>query len=134
MSDADVVLRGGRVIDPETGLDAVRDVALAGGRIAGVAALLPPGVAEYDVTGLVVTADFIDLHSHVDDIGGLRLQAMDGVTTALELEAGVTPVAAAYRRAAAQGRPVNYGLHPRRGRWRGWRPWPASPPGGTWPG
>ncbi len=110
MSDADVVLRGGRVIDPETGLDAVRDVALAGGRIAGVAALLPPGAAEYDVTGLVVTAGFIDLHSHVDDIGGLRLQAMDGVTTALELEAGVTPVAAAYRRAAAQGRPVNYGF------------------------
>ena len=109
MSDWDVVLRGGRVIDPETGLDAVRDVALAGGRITEVAAL-PPGPADYDVTGLVVTPGFIDLHSHVDDIGGLRLQAMDGVTTALELEAGVTPVAAAYRRAAAQGRPVNYGF------------------------
>jgi hypothetical protein len=110
VSDWDVVLRGGRVIDPETGLDAVRDVALAGGRIAEVAALLPPGPADHDVTGLVVTAGFIDLHSHVDDIGGLRLQAMDGVTTALELEAGAIPVAAAYRRAAAHGRPVNYGF------------------------
>jgi hypothetical protein len=58
----------------------------------------------------VVTAGFIDLHSHVNDLGGLRLQAMDGVSTALELEAGVTPVAEAYRRAAAQGRPVNYGF------------------------
>jgi len=110
VSDWDMVLRGGRVIDPETGLDAVRDVALAGGRIVEVAGSLPPGPASYDVTGLVVTAGFIDLHSHVDDLGGLRLQAMDGVTTALELEAGVTPVAAAYRRAAAQGRPVNYGF------------------------
>ena len=35
---------------------------------------------------------------------------MDGVTTALELEAGVSPVDDAYRRAAAQGRPVNYGF------------------------
>ena len=56
-----------------------------------------------DVAGQVVTAGFIDLHSHVSDLGGLRLQAMDGVTTALELEAGVTPVAQAYRRAAGRG-------------------------------
>ena len=105
-----MVLRGGRVIDPESGLDAVRDVAVAGGRIAAVGTGLEPGRAEADVTGHVVTAGFIDLHSHVTDIGGLRLQALDGVTTALELEAGVTPVAAAYRRAAAQGRPVNYGF------------------------
>jgi N-acyl-D-aspartate/D-glutamate deacylase len=110
VSEWDVVLHGGRVIDPETGLDAVRDVALAGGRIAAVAETLPPGPGSYDVTGLVVTAGFIDLHSHVDDIGGLRLQAADGVTTALELEAGITPVAAAYQRAAANGRPVNYGF------------------------
>jgi N-acyl-D-aspartate/D-glutamate deacylase len=62
------------------------------------------------VAGQVVTAGFIDLHSHVSDLGGLRLQAMDGVTTALELEAGVTPVAQAYRRAADDGRPINYGF------------------------
>ena len=62
------------------------------------------------MAGQVVTAGFIDLHSHVNDVGGLRLQALDGVTTALELEAGVTPVADAYRRAAEQGRPVNYGF------------------------
>ena len=63
-----------------------------------------------DVAGQVVTAGFIDLHSHVSDLGGLRLQAMDGVTTALELEAGVTPVAQAYQRAADEGRPINYGF------------------------
>jgi cytosine/adenosine deaminase-related metal-dependent hydrolase len=110
MSDLDIVLRGGRVIDPESGLDAVRDVAITQGRVAQIGPGLPPAGAEFDVAGLVVTAGFIDLHSHVTDIAGLRLQAMDGVTTALELEAGVTPVDAAYARAAAQGRPVNYGF------------------------
>ena len=108
----DLVLHGGRVIDPESGLDAVRDVAVADGRIAAVAtgltAQFPRGAI--DVAGRVVTAGFIDLHSHVSDLGGLRLQAMDGVTTALELEAGVTPVAQAYGRAAEQGRPINYGF------------------------
>jgi N-acyl-D-aspartate/D-glutamate deacylase len=110
VSEWDMVLRGGRVIDPESGLDAVRDVAIAAGRTAAVGTGLPPGPAEEDVSGQVVTAGFIDLHSHVNDVGGLRLQALDGVTTALELEAGVTPVAEAYRRAAQQGRPVNYGF------------------------
>jgi N-acyl-D-aspartate/D-glutamate deacylase len=110
VSHWNLVLRGGRVIDPETGLDAIRDVAVAAGRIAAIGTGLPPGPAAVDVAGLVVTAGFVDLHSHVSDLGGMRLQAMDGVTTALELEAGVCPVAAAYRRAAAQGRPVNYGF------------------------
>ena len=110
MSDRDIVVRGGRVIDPESGLDAVRDVAVADGRVAEVGTGLPPARAEADATGLVVTAGFIDLHSHVNDVAGQRLQALDGVTTALELEAGVTPVDAAYRRAAAEGRPVNYGF------------------------
>jgi N-acyl-D-aspartate/D-glutamate deacylase len=110
VSERDVVLRGGRVIDPESGLDAVRDVAVTDGRVAEVGTGLPPGRAEFDVTGLVVTAGFVDLHSHVNDVPGLRLQALDGVTTALELEAGVTPVDAAYRAAAAEGRPVNYGF------------------------
>jgi N-acyl-D-aspartate/D-glutamate deacylase len=106
----DVVLRGGRVIDPESGLDAVRDVGVEDDRVTCVGAGLPAGRHEIDVSGLVVTAGFIDMHSHVSDTGGLRLQAMDGVTTALELEAGVTPVAAAYAAAAAEGRPVNYGF------------------------
>ncbi len=110
MSDWDIVLRGGRVIDPESGLDAVRDVAVADGRVAKIGPGLRPARAEFDVAGLVVTAGFVDLHSHVTDIAGLRLQALDGVTTALELEAGVTPTDAAYRSAAAAGRPVNYGF------------------------
>ena len=110
MSDWDIVLRGGRVIDPESGLDATADVAIAGDRVAEIGPGLGPGRAEADVTGLVLTAGFIDLHSHVNTIAGLRLQALDGVTTALELEAGVCPVGVAYRAAAADGLPVNYGF------------------------
>jgi N-acyl-D-aspartate/D-glutamate deacylase len=106
----DLILRGGRVVDPESGLDAVRDVAVSDGRVAEIGNSLAPGAPEVDVGGLVVTAGFIDLHSHVNTVAGLWLQAADGVTTALELEAGVTPVAAAYRMAAAEGRPVNYGF------------------------
>jgi dihydroorotase-like cyclic amidohydrolase len=110
VSQWDVVLRGGRVIDPETGFDAVADVAVGDGRVAQVGTGLPAGRAEVDVAGLVVTAGFVDLHSHVTDLAGLRLQALDGVTTALELEAGASPVAAAYQSAAAHGRPINYGF------------------------
>ena len=96
MADFDVVLRGGRVIDPESGLDAVRDVALTGAQVARIGSDLPAGQLDLDVAGQVVTAGFIDLHSHAHDLGGQRLQAMDGVTTALELEAGISPVAVAY--------------------------------------
>ena len=110
MATYDVVLRGGRVIDPESGLDAVRDVAIAGDRVAAVGAGLPPGRQEADVAGQVVTAGFVDLHSHAHDLGSARLQVADGVTTALELEAGITPVAAAYAAAAVTGRPLNYGF------------------------
>src|SRR3984885_1335166 len=113
MAEWEIVLRGGRVIDPESGFDAVADVALAAGRGGGGGlgmAAGSAGSAEVDAAGLVVTAGFVDLHSHVNDLAGLRLQALDGVTTALELEAGASPVAAAYRTVAAEGRPINYGF------------------------
>jgi N-acyl-D-aspartate/D-glutamate deacylase len=110
MAGFDVVLRGGRVVDPDSGLDAVRDVAIVGDQVARLGPGLPPGRVELDVAGQVVTAGFIDMHSHAYDLGSQRLQAMDGVTTALELEAGITPVAAAYEAAARAGRPVNYGF------------------------
>ena len=83
---------------------------MSDGTITQIGNGLAPAPVDLDVTGPVVTAGFVDLHSHVNDIAGLRLQALDGVTTALELEAGVTPVDAAYRAAAAEGRPVNYGF------------------------
>jgi N-acyl-D-aspartate/D-glutamate deacylase len=110
VGEPDIVLRGGRVVDPASGLDGIRDVALTAARVAEIGDGLPRGSVDIDVSGLVVTAGFVDLHSHVNDIAGLRLQVMDGVTTALELEAGASPVNRAYRSAAALGRPVNYGF------------------------
>ncbi|MHA3703140.1 amidohydrolase family protein [Jatrophihabitans sp. YIM 134969] len=106
----DVVLRGGRTLDPETGLDAVRDVGLTGDRIVAVSAEPLTGRQVLDVGGLVVAPGFIDLHSHGQAVAEARLQALDGVTTALELEAGAVSAARALQRSAAEGRPINYGF------------------------
>ena len=73
MSGSEIVLRGGRVIDPESGFDAVADVAIGEGRVTQVGAGLPGAPTEANVAGLVVTAGFVDLHSHVNDLAGLRL-------------------------------------------------------------
>ena len=86
MVSADLVIAGGRVIDPLSGFDAVADVAITGGRITGIAAGVE-GQRRIDADGLIVAPGFIDLHSHVHSIAGHRVQAHDGVTTALDLEA-----------------------------------------------
>ncbi|WP_328453970.1 amidohydrolase family protein [Amycolatopsis sp. NBC_00438] len=106
------LLRGGRVVDPGTGFDGVADVLLDGGKVTAVGAGLeaPAGTTVVDVTGLVVGPGFVDLHSHVHSIAGQRLQALDGVTTTLDLEAGLMPLDRAYAEAAAAGRPLNYGF------------------------
>jgi dihydroorotase len=104
----DLVLAGGRVMDPETGLDAIRDVAIAGGRIAEIGESPLDGHTRVEVKGRVVAPGFIDLHSHAVDAAGSRRQACDGVTTALELEEGVFPVAEWY--VEREGRSLlNYG-------------------------
>lgn len=103
-----VVIRGGRVVDPAQGLDAGRDLAIEGGAIAAVGTDLR-GRTVLQAAGCLVAPGFIDLHSHSQSVGGHRLQAFDGVTTTLELEAGAIPVAEAYARAGTEGRPLNYG-------------------------
>lgn len=103
----DLALLGGRVIDPETGLDAVRNVGVRNGRITHVTVDPLDADRAIDASGLVVAPGFIDLHSHAQTVDGARLQALDGVTTALELECGTLPVAATY--AVARDRPVNFG-------------------------
>ena len=107
----DLLIAGGRVVDPATGLDELADVAISGGSVAAVGTSLDvEATATVDATGLVVTAGFIDLHSHSHDVAGHRLQALDGCTTVLELEGGLLPVESAYARVGAEGRPLNYGF------------------------
>lgn len=104
----DVVIRGGRVMDPESGTDAVRDVAVTGGRIARVSQGPLAGRRVLDAKGLVVAPGFIDLHQHGQNPENDRLKALDGVTTALELEIGVPEVGAFLK--AREGKAlVNYG-------------------------
>jgi N-acyl-D-aspartate/D-glutamate deacylase len=85
----DLVLTGGRVIDPETGLDAVRNVGVNGDSIAQISTERLNGTRILDATGLVVAPGFIDLHQHAQNAEGYRLMALDGVTAGLELELGV---------------------------------------------
>ena len=104
----DVVLQNGRVMDPESGLDAVRSVGIQGKRIARISARPLQGKIEVDAKGLVIAPGFIDLHSHGQTPENYRYKAMDGVTTALELEVGVSPVAEWY--AAREGKAlINFG-------------------------
>jgi cytosine/adenosine deaminase-related metal-dependent hydrolase len=105
----DLVLVGGRVVDPETGLDRVCDVGIDGDSITAVGGHLE-GATSVDVTGLVVAPGFVDLHSHAQTLPGRRLQACDGVTTALDLEAGRAPVELAYAHEAKRGSPIHYGF------------------------
>jgi len=106
----DLVVSNGRVIDPETGLDGIRSVGIRNGRIAAISRTPLRGRRVLDAKGLVVAPGFIDLHAHGQDLPAARMQAFDGVTTALELEQGTLPVAAAYERVAREGRPINYGF------------------------
>jgi N-acyl-D-glutamate deacylase len=105
----DMVILNGRVIDPETSLDAIRNIGVSGGKILAVTAEPIEGEQTLDATGKVVAPGFIDLHAHGQSILAGRVQALDGVTTALELEAGLLPVADFYQQAGAEGRPIHYG-------------------------
>lgn len=88
----DVVIAGGRVMDPESGLDAVRHIGISGGRIAAVSERPLNGKTILKAEGRVVAPGFIDLHAHGQTNQANEYQAHDGVTTALELEAGVAEV------------------------------------------
>ncbi len=104
----DMVISGGRVMDPESGLDAVRNVGIRGGAVDEIADGPLRGRDSIDAAGLVVAPGFVDLHCH-----GLRpeqdaIQARDGVTTGLELEVGAADVDSWY--AEREGASlINYG-------------------------
>jgi len=88
-SDYDVVILNGRVMDPETKFDAVRNVGVKDGRIAVITKGKIAGKETIDAKGLVVAPGFIDEHFHWTRPIGYKLALRDGVTTAMDLEAGV---------------------------------------------
>lgn len=105
----DVVIANGRVIDPESRLDAVRHIGILENRIRAVSDAPLQGRAVLDATGMVVAPGFIDLHAHGQTPENYRLQALDGVTTALELEVGTEDVDTWY--GAREGKAlINYGV------------------------
>ena len=104
----ELVLAGGRVMDPASGLDSIRNVGITAGKIAAISAAPLRGATVIDVKGRVVAPGFIDLHAHGQTQGDMELQARDGVTTALEMEVGVYPVAPWYQSMEGKA-PINYG-------------------------
>src|SRR5437764_10021559 len=89
----DLVLEGGRVMDPETALDATRNVGIRDGKIVVISSEALSGKRVIHAAGLVVAPGFIDLHQHAQGIESQRVKALDGVTMALELEIGVPDIA-----------------------------------------
>ncbi len=107
-SNYDIVIKGGRVIDPETGLDAVRNVGIINDRIVEISENDMNGATVIDATGHVVAPGFIDLHVHGMTNVEQEYQAHDGVTTALELEGGLPKLRTWY--ASREGKAlINYG-------------------------
>jgi N-acyl-D-glutamate deacylase len=107
--DYDLVILNGRVMDPETEYDAVANVGVKDGRITAITQDKISGKQTIDATGQVVAPGFIDIHAHGQNLGDYRMQAMQGVTTMLELESGVLPISSWYEKQGKKRLPVNYG-------------------------
>lgn len=105
----DLVILNGRVIDPESKTDSIRNLGISNGTIKAISARKLAGRTVIDARGLVVSPGFIDLHQHGQNEENNRFKAMDGVTTALELEIGTGLIDAWYA-AREQKSLINYGV------------------------
>ncbi|MEA3244596.1 MAG: amidohydrolase family protein [Gemmatimonadota bacterium] len=104
----DIVIANGRVMDPESGLDAVRNVGISAGKVAALSESPLQGTRVIDAKGLVVAPGFIDLHEHGQNEESYGLMVRDGVTSALEIEVGTGDIAKWYAE-REKGQIVNYG-------------------------
>lgn len=105
----DLVIANGRVMDPESGLDAVRHVGVRDGKIEAISETPLTGTRVVEATNHVVAPGFIDLHEHGQQEESYAMMVRDGVTSAFEIEVGTADVAAWYQ-ARAGGQIVNYGV------------------------
>ena len=94
----DLVVNGGRVMDPESGLDGIRHVGISNGKITSLSEAALQGKETIDASGLVVAPGFIDMHQHAWDDESLRMKIRDGATSVLELEVGTDKVDAWYEK------------------------------------
>ncbi len=108
-AEYDLVISNGRVMDPETMYDDIANVGIKNDAIAVITKKTIKGKETIDATGHVVAPGFIDIHAHGQNIGDYRMQAMQGVTTMLELESGVLRIDAWYQGQAQKKLPLNYG-------------------------
>lgn len=106
----DIVIKNGRVMDPETMLDRVLNVGIKDGRIRAITHDELQAKTIIDATGLVVAPGFIDTHFHALDPFATKMAVQDGVTTGLDLEAGASHVGQWYADKAATGWQINYGV------------------------
>ncbi|WP_431267737.1 amidohydrolase family protein [Dankookia sp. P2] len=93
MSDLDLVIRGGTVVDGSGGTPFEADVAIAGGKIVEVGKVTGRGAEEIDARGKIVTPGFVDIHTHYDAqatwSSRIDSSSYNGVTTALIGNCGV---------------------------------------------
>src|SRR5579871_4164560 len=107
-AEYDVVILNGRVIDPESNLDAVRHLGIRKGTIQAVSKSHLRGSTVIDASGLVVAPGFIDVLAHGMNLENNRYQVHDGVTTVLALEGETADIDGWY--AAREGKLIlNYG-------------------------
>ena len=107
-NEYDVVILGGRVIDPETNFDQVANVGISGGWITAITDEAITGKETIEAKGLVMGPGFIDTEQHGLSAFGLKLNLRDGVTTQMDFEVGALNTSEWY--AARKGKlQANYG-------------------------
>ncbi len=105
----DLVINTGRIMDPESGFDAVRNIGVIDDRIATITTEKIDGKRVIDASGLVVAPGFIDGHFHGTDEFAIKMALRDGVTSGMDLEAGAYNVKQWY--ADKNGKmQINYGI------------------------
>src|SRR5262245_46014490 len=105
----DLVVSNGPVMDPASGLDAVRNIGITAGRIEAISEKPLDGKRVISAAGDVVAPGFVDLHEHGQQEESYRMMVRDGVTSAFELEVGTADVAGWYAKREG-GQIVNYGV------------------------